>query len=88
MEDKKDIFKSGDKVYHIENPDLTMTVTRILKEKCKKFSGFNDKNERVLVDGTRIIGIECHWWQIDQFNPPLKTLIVHKFHSRELRKKV
>ena len=60
MEDKKDIFKSGDKVYHIENPDLTMTVTRILKEKCKKLYGFNEKNERVLVDGTRIIVIECH----------------------------
>lgn len=73
-------FKEGDKVRHKDNAELSMTVARILKENRRVIDGYKGE-EPIYRDKIRMIGIECHWWEIKDDK---KILMVYKFHSSEL----
>lgn len=81
MSNKK-IFKEGEVVAHIENLQQKMNVARILKEVTTYPTGETDnEGNPVRKKGSKMIGIECHWWEaIEERN----TLRKERFHSREL----
>lgn len=70
-------FKEGDRVAHIEELELKLYVTEIIKESRKFPIGKdNDGNDKFEIK-TRMIGIKCHWWHD-------KELHRFRFHSSEL----
>jgi hypothetical protein len=77
-------FREGESVYHKENLEQTITVSRILKESIEINSGLDkETNTPIKKRVNRMIGIECHWWQKTD-NSREKVLMKQKFHSSEL----
>lgn len=73
-------FKDGEVVYHIENLQQKMIVSKILRQ--KKQIPIEEKDEKTggfkRIEKVFLIGIECYWWDKDgKYNK-------QKFHSKML----
>lgn len=73
-------FKEGEVVYHVENLQQKMIISKILRQ--KKLVPTEEKDETTggfkKVDKVFLIGIECYWWDKDG------KYQKQKFHSKML----
>lgn len=54
-------FKAGDAVVHKDNLSQKMIVDRILKKEIPREDAAGGLNGKI----TKIIGIDCHWWEVN-----------------------
>jgi uncharacterized protein YodC (DUF2158 family) len=77
-------FKEGEEVFHKDNLEKKLIISRILKESVAFKKGFDEKTGTAIIEKSiRMIGIECHWWELSEALGE-KSLRKHKFHSTEL----
>lgn len=74
-------FKEGDEVAHVDNLELKMHVSRLIKKSKKEPTGKMLDGKPVYQTYIILVGIECHWFQ--EVNG-IKEFRKHRFHSREL----
>ena len=76
---KKYLFKEGEEVCHVDNPQQMMRVEQILLKSFARPTAEDPlKKENINI----ILGIKVHWW--DTSNGKNKVFMTAKFHKSEL----